>query len=34
MSLKSFDDFCAKIVNNDPIEQKEVYDERQNMIRT
>lgn len=33
MSLKSFDDFCAKIVNNDPIPEKEVFDERQNMTR-
>lgn len=34
MSLKSFDDFCARMVNNDPVSEKEVYDERQNMIRT
>lgn len=33
MSLKSFDDFCARIVNNDPIPEKEVFDERQMMIR-
>lgn len=34
MSLKSFDDFCAKIVNNDPIQQKEVFDERQKLVRS
>ncbi len=34
MSLKSFDDFCARMINNDPVSEKEVYDERQNMIRT
>lgn len=35
MSLKSFDEFCAKIVNNDPLEQqKEIFDERQQVIRT
>lgn len=34
MSLKSFDDFCAKIVNNDPIEQKEIFDERQLIVRS
>ena len=33
MSLKSFDDFCAKIVNNDPIEQKAKFDERQTIVR-
>lgn len=34
MSLKSFDDFCAKIVNNDPIEQKVIFDERQSIVRS
>lgn len=34
MSLKSFDDFCAKIVNNDPIEQKAIFDERQSIVRS
>lgn len=34
MSLKSFDDFCAKIVNNDPIEQKVIFDERQSLVRS
>ncbi len=34
MSLKSFDDFCAKIVNNDPIEQpKAIFDELQKLVR-
>lgn len=35
MSLKSFDDFCAKIVNNDPtIPQKDIFDERQTVVRS
>lgn len=34
MSLKSFDDFCAKMVNNEPIEQKDIFDERQTLIRS
>ena len=35
MSLKSFDDFCAKIVNNDPIvSQKDIFDERQTVVRS
>lgn len=33
MSLKSFDDFCAKIINDDPIPQKEIFDERQTIVR-
>lgn len=33
MSLKSFDEFCAKMVNNEPIKQKEIFDERQKLIR-
>ncbi|MBD5384277.1 MAG: hypothetical protein HDR72_04690 [Ruminococcaceae bacterium] len=33
MSLKSFDDFCAKIINNDPIPQKDIFDERQTIVR-
>lgn len=33
MSLKSFDDFCAKAVNNEPLIQKEIFDERQKLIR-
>lgn len=35
MSLKSFDDFCAKIVNNDPtVPQKDIFDERQTVVRS
>lgn len=34
MSLKSFDDFCARIVNNEPLEQKAIYDERQSLVRS
>jgi len=34
MSLKSFDDFCAKIVNGEPIPQKDVFDERQTVVRS
>lgn len=34
MSLKSFDDFCARIVNNDPIQEKEIFDERQCIVRS
>lgn len=34
MSLKSFDDFCARIVNNDPVQQKEIFDERQKIVRS
>ena len=33
MSLKSFDDFCAKMVNNEPLSQKEILDERQKITR-
>lgn len=34
MSLKSFDDFCAKMVNNEPIQKKEILDERQSIVRS
>ncbi len=34
MSRKSFDDLCAKIVNNDPIEQQVIFDERQSLVRS
>lgn len=34
MSLKSFDDFCAKMVSNEPIQQKEIFDERQKLVRS
>lgn len=35
MSLKSFDKFCEKIIMGDPapINQKEIFDERQNQVR-
>ena len=33
MSLKSFDNFCAKMVNNEPLSQKEILDERQKITR-
>lgn len=34
MSLKSFDEFCAKVVNNDPVDNKDIFDERQSISRT
>ena len=35
MSLKSFDDFCAKMVNNEPLNYSAVYfDERQKIVRS
>lgn len=34
MSLKSFDDFCARIINNDPVQQKHIFDERQTLVRS
>lgn len=34
MSLKSFDDFCAKMVNNEPLNPKEILDERQKAVRS
>lgn len=34
MSLKSFDDFCAKIINNEPVQQKHIFDERQTLVRS
>ena len=33
MSLKSFDSFCSKMVNNEPLSQKEILDERQKITR-
>ena len=33
MSLKSFDEFCAKVINSEPVE-KEIFDERQKLVRT
>ena len=34
MSLKSFDDFCAKVINGDPVDTKDVFDKRQSVLRT
>lgn len=34
MNLKSFDDFCARMVNNEPVQQKEIFDERQKLVRS
>lgn len=34
MSMKSFDKFCEKIINGEPVDNKEIFDERQNFIRT
>ncbi len=34
MSLKSFDKFCEKIIMGEVGSEKEIYDERQNQIRT
>lgn len=35
MSLKSFDKFCEKIIMGEPVaQQKALYDERQNQVRT
>lgn len=34
MSMKSFDKFCEKIINGDPVDNKEIFDERQALVRT
>lgn len=34
MSLKSFDKFCEKMINSEPIDNKDIFDERQNVLRT
>ena len=34
MSLKSFDKFCEKMITGETGSQKEIYDERQNQIRS
>lgn len=34
MSLKSFDKFCEKMITGESGSQKEIYDERQNQIRS
>ncbi len=33
MSMKSFDKFCEKMVNNEPLNEKAIFDERQNQLR-
>ncbi len=34
MSLKSFDKFCERMIMGEPVDRKEVFDERQNQMRT
>lgn len=34
MSLKSFDKMCERMIMGEPASEKEIYDERQNQIRT
>lgn len=34
MSLKSFDKFCEKMINGEPVETKDIFDERQSVLRT
>ena len=34
MSLKSFDKFCERLILSEPGSQKEVFDERQNVMRS
>ena len=34
MSLKSFDKFCEKLILTEPGSEKEIYDERQNQLRS
>lgn len=34
MSMKSFDKFCEKLITGEPVPQKEIFDERQNVLRT
>ncbi len=33
MSLKSFDKFCEKMIMNEPMSMKDIFDERQNQLR-
>lgn len=33
MSMKSFDKFCEKLITGEPIPQKEIFDERQSIMR-
>lgn len=34
MSLKSFDKFCEKVINGESVQQKEIFDERQTLVRS
>lgn len=34
MSLKSFDKFCENIILGEPSSQKQIFDERQNILRS
>ncbi len=34
MSLKSFDKFCENMIMGKPVEQKDLFDERQNQLRS
>lgn len=34
MSLKSFDKFCEKMINGEPVDNKDIFDERQSVLRT
>lgn len=34
MSMKSFDKFCEKLITGESIPQKEIFDERQSVLRT
>lgn len=34
MSLKSFDKFCEKVINGESVQQKEILDERQTLVRS
>lgn len=34
MSLKSFDDFCAKMISGESVQEKEIFDERQKLVRS
>ena len=33
MSMESYDKFCEKLVNNEPLNEKAIFDERQNQLR-
>ena len=34
MSLKSFDKFCENMIKGEPVDNKEIFDERQKMVRS